>query len=81
MLSQGNSPFGKISSYLRRWVCSKIFNSIGKNVNIEKGAYFGNGLKLVIGNNSGIEVNCRVPFDTIIGNYVMMGPECVFTQF
>ena len=48
----------------------------GKNVNIEKGADFGSGFQLQIGNNSGLGINCRVPSNIIIGSDVMMGPEC-----
>jgi maltose O-acetyltransferase len=29
-----------------------------------------------IGNNSGIGINCNVPGNIIIGDNVMMGPEC-----
>ncbi|WP_245832512.1 acyltransferase [Macellibacteroides fermentans] len=47
----------------------------GKNVNIERGAYFGNGLKIEIGDNSGIGINAHIYNNTIIGQNVMMGPE------
>ena len=34
------------------------------------------GTLLEIGDNSGIGVNAIIPSDTIIGNNVMMGPNC-----
>lgn len=56
--------------------CKNIFLHCGKNVNIEKGAFFGSGFRLKIGDNSGIGLNCVVPGNIEIGNDVMMGPEC-----
>lgn len=41
-------------------------------MNIEKGASFGNGFELEIGNNSGLGRYCHVPSDIKIGNDVMM---------
>ena len=43
---------------------------------IEKGAYFGHGFRIQIGDNSGLGINCVVPDGSIIGNDVMMGPNC-----
>lgn len=51
----------------------KIFKSMGTNVNISKGARFGNGKFIQIGNNSGIGMNAKVPNDIVIGEDVMMG--------
>lgn len=57
-------------------MCTQIFEYAGRNINIERGAHFGKGFRLRIGNNSGLGVNCIVPNDAIIGNDVMMGPNC-----
>ena len=73
-----NILFGKISKGIRYFLCRRIFKKCGKNVNVERGATFESGLELCIGDNSGIGVNCHVPSNTIIGNNVMMGPECYF---
>ena len=60
-----------------RYMCVKhLFARCGKNVNIEKKAIFGSGLDIVIGDNSGIGINCCIPSNTIIGKNVMMGPNC-----
>ena len=62
---------------LRRGVCRQIFNHSGKNINVNSGAYFGNGLKLKIGNDSSIGQNCQIANDVTIGCDVMMAPEVI----
>lgn len=63
---------------LRAFATRLIVNSAGKNINIEKGAVFSK--QLIIGNNSGIGVNCVINGKCTIGDDVMMGPNCqVFT--
>lgn len=44
-------------------------------MNIERGAWFGPGANIEIGDYSGIGINAHIPSDTIIGRYVMMGPN------
>lgn len=69
---------GKFSMKLR-YLCGKnIFRYCGKNVNIERMAFFGRGHEIVIGDNSGIGINCTIPSNTVIGKNVMMGPNCYF---
>ena len=60
---------------LRYFCCKNIFRHCGKNVNIERGAYFSTGNEISIGNNSGLGINCWVPSNLTIGNDVMMGPN------
>lgn len=60
----------------RRFLCKRIFKQCGDNVNIEKGAYFGSGAGVCIGDNSGIGINSTIPSNIIIGKNVMMGPNC-----
>lgn len=67
---------GRVSFKLRYWACRHIFEFCGKNVNIEKGAWFGRGSRLRIGDNSGLGINCVVPNGSVIGQDVMMGPNC-----
>lgn len=69
-------PFGKLSRSIRTSICRHIFEYCGKNVNIEHGAQFGNGFKIKIGDNSGLGIDCVIPEGSIIGNNVMMGPNC-----
>jgi maltose O-acetyltransferase len=53
----------------------RIFKYCGYNVNIGKGARFGNGKYVRIGNNSGIGMNAKVPNNIQIGEDVLMGPN------
>lgn len=66
----------KAGRAVRYSLCRRIFRHCGQNVHIERRAHFGNGLKVEIGDNSGIGPHARIPNDTIIGNCVMMGPNC-----
>lgn len=68
--------FGKVARSLRYQCCKRIFLFCGKNVNIERGANFGSGFKLQIGDNSGLGINCKVPSNLVVGCNVMMGPHC-----
>lgn len=72
----GTLWIGSFCRMLRYSCCKHIFLSCGKHVNIERKAYFASGLNLVIGDNSGLGVNCSVPGNIIIGKNVMMGPNC-----
>lgn len=64
--------FGK---EMRYWCCKHIFKHCGKNVNIERGAYFGTGADVRIGDNSGLGIICWVPSNITIGSEVLMGPD------
>jgi maltose O-acetyltransferase len=57
----------------KEFFIKKIFKHCGANVNIGKGARFGNGKHIQIGSNSGIGMYCKVPNNIIIGEDVMMG--------
>lgn len=61
---------------IRYFLCKRIFRKCGEKVNIERGAYFGSGAGIIIGDNSGIGINATIPSNTIIGSNVMMGPNC-----
>lgn len=67
---------GKVFKKVRAFFAKKIINSMGENVNIERGACFNPEVR--IGNNSGIGVNCELNGNVTIGNNVLMGPEVVF---
>lgn len=68
-------PGGYQSMLFRRWLCKKIFRKCGDNVIIKRGAYFGNGASVEIGDRSQIGENAKIASDTVIGNHVMMGLE------
>lgn len=61
---------------VRRYFARKICLSVGSEVNIERGATFGE--LTTIGDRSGIGLNCELHGEVRIGNDVMMAPECVF---
>lgn len=67
---------GGIAKKIRYSICKHIFEYCGKDVNIEKGARFGSGEHIRIGDRSGLGINCNIPDGTIIGKYVNMGPNC-----
>lgn len=60
----------KLRRHFARRVCT-----LGKNVNIEKNAYF--TPQLSVGDNSGVGVRCEMYGPVTIGKNVMMGPEVV----
>ena len=47
---------------------------------MEKGASFGSGLHIRIGDNSGLGINCTIPDGSVIGKDVMMAPNCYVHQ-
>ncbi len=59
----------------RAFFAKRIVKYRGKNVNIERGAYF--TPKLQIGDNSGVGIRCEVYGPVTIGTDVMMGPEVI----
>lgn len=78
-LPLSNSKYNLGAKKIRYFFAKRFINSIGKNVNIEKGASFPYSLK--IGDNSGLGVRCEVNGEVEIGNNVMMGPDVIiYTQ-
>lgn len=71
-----NKYFGWLGKSVKRFVCKYLFEYCGKNVNVERGARFGNGFHIRLGDNSGFWVDCVIPDGSIIGENVMMGPNC-----
>ena len=66
----------KIGQKALRGFCGKLMlASCGKDVNIEKNAYF--SPKVSLGDYSGIGVNARIHGACIIGSHVMMGEDCI----
>lgn len=73
------SRFSIGSRRFRQACAHMMLDDCGKWVNIEKGAKFGDNLK--IGNGSGIGAYSIIPGSVTIGENVMMGQECLmFTQ-
>ena len=54
---------------------AKRIAKLGKNVNIERNAYF--SPDVIVGDNSGIGINCELYGPIEIGDNVLMGPEVI----
>lgn len=68
-------PYSIGAKHIRAFCAKCMLDGCGENVNIEHGAFFASGKDIVIGNNSGIGLNCRVAGPLTIGNDVMMAPN------
>lgn len=78
-LPLSNSKYNFGQKYIRYYFAKRFIDSIGSNVNIEKGASFPYSIK--IGDNSGLGVRCEINGPVEIGNNVLMGPEVIiYTQ-
>lgn len=67
---------------IRNFCCRGIFSRCGKSSRIKKGAYFGTGNGLTLGENSEVGIDSRIygiggGGELSIGDNVMMGPEVV----
>lgn len=58
---------------IRLLVGKMIFKRCGSRVNVEKGAHFGKGFDIEIGDHSGIGKNAKIPSDIKIGKDVLIG--------
>lgn len=77
-LPKSNRPHAfHLTKPIRYHICKNIFDSCGKNVNVERCAYVGDGRGINIGNNSTIGVNCKIAQNVTIGDNVMMGEDVV----
>ena len=76
-LPASTNSYFKWCRSIREFCVKRCFDYCGEEVNVEKGARFGTGRGIRIGDRSGVGVNCSVHGPLIIGNDVMMGPEVV----
>ena len=67
----------RIFDFLRSKVSGGLFRSHGKDINVHRGAYFGQGRSIRIGDHSNIGVSCHIAGrgGVEIGDHVLMGPE------
>lgn len=73
------SKFNVGQRKIRYWCTKHMINFCGKNVNIEKNASFSE--QISIGDNSGIGINADIRGKCIIGENVLMGPNCtIYSQ-
>jgi maltose O-acetyltransferase len=67
-------PLSGLSMWIREMCARNIFEHCGNNIKIHSHVDFGTGLGVSLGNYSSLNRNCWVANDTVIGDYVMMGP-------
>lgn len=79
-LPKSTMPFlGKASKKFRRFLCYKLFAEVGGKLNVEQGAYFGNGKDIKVGNEVGLGKNFKMLNRTLqMGSYIMMGEDVLF---
>lgn len=74
-----NPVFGLLSKSFRRALCKRIFKTAGRDLNVEKGAYFGNGRDIAVGDEVGFGMNFKCLNRTLqMGSYIMMGEDVLF---
>ena len=70
---------GKIAYHLRYRCAKHLFAECGTSVNVEQGAYIGNGKQFRVGNNVGIGKDfCSHNRPLIIHNRLLMGENVLF---
>ena len=78
-LPHSHAPYSFGAKHIRYMLCRKLFRKIGKNVNIERLAFFRFGSNIEIGDNTGLGINCYIS-NAKIGNNVMMGPDVLYIE-
>lgn len=73
-------PLGHWSRSIRYHLCRYIFESYDGRFNVERKANFGTGFHIRIGRGSSIGMNAHIPNNTLIGENVMMGPNCYILE-
>lgn len=72
---------GGVGRVLRRRVSRGLFDSAGRGINVEHGAWFGSGRGVRIGAGSGIGLDCVIMGPVTLGENVMMGPRCLLVSW
>ena len=75
-LPHGTSKQFPISQAIRRAACKLLFDKAGKNLNIGRKCRFSNHVSM--GDSSGLGDNAYVSGTLIIGDSVLIAPQCVF---
>ena len=80
--TQHRNSLGQIvrARRIREIICRGLFRRAGKNINIEKGVYFGDGSQVDVGDNTKIGLDFEVlgPAIFTLGKNVMIGPDVLF---
>lgn len=70
-------PGYRVTYKVRYFLCKHMFEFMGQNVLIKRNAYFGDGSKIRIGNNSQIGINSIMDNNVVIGDDVTMGADVI----
>jgi len=70
-------PGGRIAKRIRGALARRMLEQAGRDVNIERGAWFGSGKGVRLGDRSDLGLDCLIIGPVRIGADVMMGPRCV----
>lgn len=70
---------GRFSKLVRRWLCRRIFSLAGSGLNVEQGAYFGNGKDIWVGNDVGFGKNFKMLNRKLtVKDNLLMGEDVLF---
>lgn len=75
-LPWGPRPGGRIGRRVRGALAGWMLDECGHAVNIERGAWFGSGKGVRVGDRSDLGLDCLVIGPLVVGRDVMMGPRC-----
>lgn len=76
-LPESFSPLDLGARQFRALLVREIFGAAGKNLDIQRGVYFGDGDDIHLAGDSGLGLNARVQGPLFIGKHVMMGPDVI----
>lgn len=78
-LPEHSYPRGMIFCKIRGMTAGPLLRHCGKDVAINRGAHFGKGVKLSLGNESSLGINARIVGDVVIGDYIGMAHNVFIT--
>lgn len=70
-------PGGRPARKLRAALARHMLDECGEDVNVERGAWFGSGRGIALGDRSDLGLDSLIVGPVRIGRDVMMGPRCV----
>lgn len=76
-LPWGPRPGGKIAKRIRGALAKHMLDYCGDDVNVERGAWFGSGKGIRLGDRSDLGMESLIIGPVTVGADVMMGPRCV----
>lgn len=79
-LPKSTTPMvGRLNKSLRRLCAKRLFKKSGAKLNVEQGAYFGNGNDVEVGNYVGFGKNFKMLNRKLkVDDYLMMGEDVLF---